>query len=321
MNKLRVGVLRGGPSSEYDVSLKTGAAVLQHMPEQFHAHDIFISKDGIWHKDGFERSPDRALSHIDVVFNALHGEFGEDGKVQKILDHISIPYTGSKAYESAIGMNKVLSKIEFEKHGIKTPQYIVVRKSDNREDKIAHVNQHFLLPVVVKPAMSGSSVGITIVKNIHHLEEALARAFAHSHQALIEEYIRGKEATCGVVDQLRGEPVYTLLPVEIIHPKENEFFDYDAKYSGKSQEICPGRFSQGESAEIQRLAKQVHQVLGLRHYSRTDMMVTPTRGIYVLEVNTLPGLTPQSLLPQSLAAVGVSFKDFLHHLISMAAQR
>jgi D-alanine-D-alanine ligase len=321
MTKLRVGVLRGGPSNEYDVSLQTGAAILKHLPEQFHAHDIFISKDGTWHRDGFVKTPDKALKHLDVVFNGLHGHYGEDGKVQKILDHHGIPYTGSGAFASALGMNKVLSKVAFEKHGIRTPQCIVVRKSDNREEKISQAQHQFILPVVVKPAMSGSSVGVTIVKNFHHLEEALARAFAHSHTALIEEFIRGKESTCGVVEGLRGERIYTLLPVEIVPPKEQEFFDYDAKYSGKSQELYPGRFSEAESREIQRLAKLVHEVMGLRHYSRTDMIVTPTRGVYVLEVNTLPGLTPQSLLPQSLQAVGVTFKDFLQHLILQALIR
>jgi D-alanine-D-alanine ligase len=318
MTKLRIGVLRGGPSNEYDVSLQTGAAILKHMPEQYHAHDILISKDGTWHRDGFERSPDRVLKGLDVIFNGLHGHFGEDGKVQKILDHHGIPYTGSGAFASALGMNKILSKKAFERHGIRTPQYIVVRKSDNREEKIIKAQQQFILPVVVKPAMSGSSVGITIVKNFHHLEEALARAFAHSQTALIEEFIRGKESTCGVVEGLRGERVYTLLPVEIVPAKEQEFFDYDAKYNGASQEIVPGRFSETEKREIQHLAKLVHEALGLRHYSRTDMIVSPTRGVYVLEVNTLPGLTPQSLMPQSLQAIGISFKDFLHHLISQA---
>jgi D-alanine-D-alanine ligase len=318
MSKLRVGVLRGGPSSEYEVSLKTGAAILNNLPEHYSGHDIFISRDGVWHKDGLARSPDRALKHIDVVFNGLHGEYGEDGKVQKLLDTLGVPYTGSGAFASAVGMNKALSKIAFEKHGIKTPFYTTVKNTDPLKEKIEYTFKHFVLPVVVKPSTTGSSVGVTIVRNFHNLEQAINKALTYSPTVLIEEYIQGKEATCGVVDHFRGEKAYSLLPVEIIQPVESDFFDYEAKYGGKSHEICPGRFSRSEMEEIQRLAKHVHHSLGLRHYSRTDMIVSPTRGVYVLEVNTLPGLTAQSLLPLSFEAVGTNFKDMLHHVIQLA---
>jgi D-alanine-D-alanine ligase len=299
----------------------TGGSVLKHMPEKYQAHDIFITKDGTWHRDGFERSPERALAHIDVVFNALHGEFGEDGKVQKLLDNLSIPYTGSGAMASAVGMNKVLSKKAFAQHGIKTPYFAIINKNDDLDEKHRFVFHHFFLPFIVKPVSAGSSVGVTIVKSFHHLREALEKAFQFGENALIEEYIRGREATCGVLNHFRGEQTYSLLPVEIIPHKEHEFFNYDAKYNGKSQEICPGNFSFEEKYAIQNLAKQVHEALGLRHYSRTDMIVTPRRGIYVLEVNTLPGLTPASLLPQSLEALGVSFPEFLDHLVTLAHER
>ncbi|MCC2630265.1 MAG: D-alanyl-alanine synthetase D-alanine-D-alanine ligase [Candidatus Paceibacter sp.] len=315
MHKLRVAVLRGGPSSEYDVSLKSGGTILKHMPEKYLAHDILISKNGVWHRDGFERSPDRALSHIDVVFNAMHGEYGEDGKVQRILDGLNIRYTGSNSTASALAMNKHLTKKAFQSHGIKTPYHTVVKREDDVDEKLSHIFHHFFLPIVVKPASSGSSVGVTIVHNFSHLEDALLKALTISEVALVEEYIKGKEATCGVINNFRGESTYTLLPVEIIHPKENGFFDYDAKYSGKSQEIVPGNFSDSEKQEIQRLAKHVHDSLGLRHYSRTDFMVHPRRGVFVLEVNTLPGLTQESLLPKSLEAIGCSLSDFIDHLI------
>lgn len=318
MSKLRVAVVRGGPSSEYDVSLKSGSTILKHLPQKYHAHDILISKDGMWHRDGLERTPVRALAGMDVVFNAMHGQFGEDGKVQKILDHIGIPYTGSDSMASALGMNKVLSKKAFEHHNIKTPYFAVIRKEDDLGEKMNHVFHHFLLPFVVKPANAGSSVGVSIVKNFAHLEDALLHAFTFSDTVMIEEFIKGREATCGVVDNFRGETIYSLLPVEIIHPKENPFFDYDAKYGGKSQEIVPGRFSEAEKNEIQRLAKHVHESLGLRHYSRTDFIVTPKRGIFVLETNTLPGMTEESLMPKSLEAIGCSIADFLDHILTQA---
>ncbi len=318
MSKLHVAVLRGGPSSEYDVSLKSGAAVLKHMPEKYHAHDIFISKDGTWHRGGLERTPNRALAHIDVVFNALHGEYGEDGKVQKILDHLHIPYTGSGSIASSLGMNKVLSKKAFERHKLKTPFYKVVKKTDDVEALTKHAFHNFFLPLIIKPANAGSSVGVTLVKDFRHIEPALKKAFEFSDTALMEEYIRGREATCGVVDNFRGASTYPLLPIEIIHSKEHDFFNYDAKYGGGTQEICPGNFTPEEKAELQYLAQKAHEALGLRHYSRSDFIVTPRRGIYILEVNTLPGLTTESLLPKSLEAIGCTFPEFLDHLITLA---
>jgi D-alanine-D-alanine ligase len=320
MNKLHVAVLRGGPSSEYDVSLKTGATILKNMPEKFHAHDILISKEGAWHREGLERSPDRALKNIDVVVNAMHGEYGEDGKVQKILDSLGMRYTGSGSVASSIAMNKHLTKKAFEAHGLKTPYFTTLKKSDPVEEKIHEIFHRFFLPLVVKPASSGSSVGISIIKDFKDLEQALFKAFAVSDVVLVEEYIKGREATCGVINNFRGESTYTLLPVEIIHPKENDFFDYDAKYGGKSQEIVPGNFSDKEKQEIQRMAKHAHETLHLRHYSRSDFMIHPRRGVFILEVNTLPGLTEQSLLPKSLEAIGCSLPDFIEHLIAQAQQ-
>jgi D-alanine-D-alanine ligase len=318
MHKVRVAVLRGGPSSEYDVSLKSGATVLKHMPEKYHAHDILISKNGDWHREGVVRTPERALAGIDVVFNAMHGEYGEDGKVQKILDHLRVPYTGSGTLASSVGMNKILSKNVFKQHNIKTPYHIVVRREDDVNTKLKEVFNHFLLPIIVKPASAGSSIGVTLVRDFHNLHDALVNALAISDAALVEEYIKGKEATCGVVENFRGEKMYALFPVEIIHEKHHDFFNYDAKYSGGTQEIVPGRFADHEKIAIQNIAKQAHEALGLRHYSRADFMVHPRRGVYLLEVNTLPGLTSESLLPKSLEAVGCSLPDFLDHLITQA---
>lgn len=318
MQKLHVAVLRGGPSNEYDVSLKTGSAVLKHMPEKYQAHDILITKDGVWHRDGLERDPSRALTGIDVVFNALHGEFGEDGKVQKVLDQLQVPYTGSGTMASSVGMNKVLTKRIFEQQGIKTPYYTVIRNTDNIGDKAKLIFHNFLLPFIVKPATSGSSVGVSLVKNYDHTVAALRKALDISNTVIVEEYIKGKEATCGVVDNFRGEPLYALLPIEIIHPEEQDFFNYEAKYGGGSKEICPGRFNDYEKEEIQRLAKLIHEKLGLRHYSRSDFIIHPRRGIYALEANTLPGLTTESLIPKSLEAIGCSFSEFLDHLIGLA---
>ncbi len=329
MSKINVAVVRGGPSSEYDVSLKTGSTILRHLgnspiSEKYQPIDILISRDGVWHRDGYERLPERALAGADVVFNALHGQFGEDGHVQKIFDDLAIPYTGSRAFASAVGMNKKLTKELLEKAGIKTPYYIVVRRGDNLREKYQHVFHHFLLPFVVKPTSAGSSVGVTIAKKYLDFYDALEAAFAHSDSAIIEEYIRGQEATCGVIDDFRDQAMYALPPVEIAPPATSPFFDYEAKYgSGDSaaREICPSTFSEAQKREIEELAIAAHQALGARHYSRTDFLVSPRRGIYVLEINTLPGLTDASLLPKSLAAVGTNLGDFFDHVISLARNK
>ncbi len=309
MSKLQVAVLRGGPSLQYDLSLQTGATVLNNMPEKYQAHDILISKDGIWHREGLERSPDRALSHIDVVFNALHGEYGEDGKVQRILDSLAIPYTGSGAIASSLGMNKILSKKIFEQHNIKTPYYAVIKREDNLQDKIKHVFNHFFLPIVVKPATSSASMGATLVQNFDDLEAALEYALLYSEAALVEEYIRGKEATAGVIDNFRGETTYALLPVEMVQNNlEQEEVDSNDTTG----------FSDYERHEIQRLAQYLHKTLGLKHYSHSDFIVTPRRGIYVLEVNTHPSITPDSILTRALHTVDVTVNHFIDHIISLA---
>jgi D-alanine-D-alanine ligase len=327
--KLRVGVLRGGVSPEYDVSLKTGGAVLRHLPaEKYTPVDLLVTKDGQWHVNGRHADLPRVSKNVDVVWNALHGEYGEDGKVSALLDHFSIPYTGSKAIPSALGMNKVLAKELFVRAGIKTPASRVIKYKNlvaggGKEKEMAaredayEVFHSIAPPWIIKPISGGSSVGTYIVKTYPDLIQTFIKLAEAGNDALLEEFIRGKEATCGVIDHFRGRETYSLLPIEIRPAKEHYFFNYDAKYGGETEEIVPGNFSRNESIEIQRLAVAAHKALGLRHYSRSDFIVTP-RAIYILEVNTLPGLTEHSLLPKSLHAVGASFPEFLDHIITLA---
>jgi D-alanine-D-alanine ligase len=318
MQKIKVGVLRGGPSSEYDVSLKTGGSVLKNLPEEkYDIRDIFISKSGEWHSRGIPIAPENVIKQVDVIFNAMHGEYGEDGTVQQLLDAFSIPYTGSTAFSSAIGMNKLLTKQGIESYDIDTPEYTIIEASDDLEKDIFDIFRSFAMPAVVKPVSGGSSVGVTIVKSFDDLREGVYKALGHSPKVLIEEYVGGREVTCGVVEGLRGEELHALMPVEIIMPEKSEFFDYTAKYSGETQEVCPSNFDAVIKDEIQRLAKEAHRALGLRHYSRSDFIVSP-HGIYFLEANTLPGLTENSLLPKSLDAGGTKLPEFLDHLVELA---
>lgn len=322
--KIRVGVLRGGPSSEYEVSLKTGAAALAHIPQDhFAPFDIFIDRGGVWFVNGCARAPHAALREADLIWNGLHGEWGEDGGAQEFLDAHGARYTGSGKDASRRAMHKGYTKAALAACGVRTPVWRVVHKSDSAGDTHAlarELYRSFPQPSVVKPLALGSSVGVSIVRSLAELTEALQSVFARADQVLVEEYLKGREATVGVIDRFRGQEAYALLPVEIIPPSDSAFFDYEAKYGGRSQEVCPGNFSKSENAELQETAARVHELLGLRHYSRSDFIVHPSRGIYFLEANTLPGLTPESLFPKSLAAVGSSLPEFLGHVLELARE-
>jgi len=319
--KIIVGVLRGGPSQEHEISLRTGANILANLPEErFSARDIYIDKNGQWYDHGKPISPEKILRQVDVVLNGLHGAYGEDGEVQKLLEQFSVPYTGTNSFGSYLAMHKIMSKNLAQKVGLLTPKFRYIEHVEDSEKIAREIIQSFHQPVVVKPVNDGSSVGVSIVGGYAPVFATIEKLFADgSPGVLVEEYIRGKEASAGVVEKLRGEELYSLPTVEIIPPGD-DFFSYDAKYSGETREICPGNFSRVHNEELQRIAKVMHRALGLRHYSRSDFIVAP-RGVYYLETNTLPGLTVGSLMPKSLSAVGVPFSDFISHLVNLALTR
>lgn len=318
---MNIGVLRGGPSREHDVSLKTGHAILKHLPkDKFTARDIYIDKTGQWHVGGKPASPAEALRSLDAVIVGLHGEYGEDGEVQKTLERFGVPFTGSRSFQSHHAMHKLMSKHTAKEKGVLVPDFRYIEEGNDIELAVAEIVRGFAQPVVVKPVRWGSSVGVTIAGGHAPIVKAVRELLHEGAQGvLVEELIRGREATAGVVEGLRDEELYALPIIEIV-PPSGDFFSYGAKYSGETIENCPGNFTKEENAELSRLARLMHEALDLRHYSRSDFIVTP-RGIYYLETNTLPGLTEESLLPKSLAAVGVTFPDFLEHLVDLAVGR
>lgn len=321
MSKLRVAVLRGGPSNEYDVSLKTGATVLKHLDrEKYQPLDIFIDKNASWHVDGVVTNPLDLRHRVDVAWNALHGSYGEDGEVQRLLESIDLPYTGSGVVASAVAMHKAKAKEVFVRHGLSVAPGIEVELSVIDDADVREIFRSLPPPYIVKPVSSGSSVGMSTAHSISELHDALMRANEQSSNVLIESMVRGREATCGIIDGFRGEKYYALMPIEIVPPTDASFFDYSAKYSGTSQEICPGRFSREETTAIQEAARTAHEALGARHYSRSDFIVTPKGKPYILETNTLPGLTEESLVPKALAAAGCSLREFLDHVIKQAVR-
>ncbi len=221
--KIKVAVLRGGPSSEYDVSLKTGAGVLQNLGEKYEAIDVLIDKKGVWHIHGVPFDPKHLDKRADVAFIAMHGEYGEDGTVQRLLEQLHVPFTGSGSLASAIGMNKVLAKKHFVNAGIKTPVHRVVTKEEYVPEQTAiDLYKTFPQPSVLKPVSGGSSVATSIAGTVEQIEEALRKCFEVSDKVLVEEFIKGKEATAGVLEGFRGEEVYNLLPIEIAPRKGHE---------------------------------------------------------------------------------------------------
>ncbi len=315
--KLRVGILRGGPSPEYEVSLKTGAQILKNIPERLSPVDIFISRDGQWHIDGKERPINKILSQVDVAWNALHGSYGEDGKVQRILESFGVPFTGSLSLPSAMGMNKNISKALFQYHGFKTPEYFVLYPSDNTLSSLVEAFQSIPQPSVVKPMSSGSSLSVKIAKTFESFKKSIENVFKHGGAAVVEEYISGIEVTCAVLEGSDGKTFFSLFPVSPGKPS-GEVFDFDLKNELLVQHLCPAPLSAELKQEVQELALKVHKELGLRHYSTIDMIVHPTRGVYVLEVDTLPVLTPSSVFTTALRTADITMEDFIDHVITLA---
>jgi len=320
MQRTQVGVIRGGIGSEYEVSLKTGGNVLKNIPqEKYRVFDVLVTKDGKWHSNGFPTTPEKLSRNIDVMFNALHGEYGEDGKIQRELAQFSIPHTGSDAFASAVSMNKALAKYYFKQAGIKTPECAIIKENDSIENSVRRIFKKFSGPYVIKPISSGSSIGVYIAKDFGSLLTAVQKELECSETVLVEEYISGREVTCGVVDGTRQGNPYALHPVEIIFPEESEFFDYRAKYNGETLEICPANLFPNTTKRIQDLATRAHNALGLRHYSRSDFILSK-RGLYILETNSLPGLTEKSLLPKALKNTGLEFPEFLDYVLTLALE-
>jgi len=318
-NRCRVAVLTGGPSNEHDVSVSTGKMVMQNLnTRRYRATEIRIQQNGRWQflpnrKTYLLPKALQELLHrkFDVGFIALHGAFGEDGKIQALLESVGLPYTGSGVTASATAMDKATSNAVFHALGLRVPQYTVLRKDEQAPEKI-----HF--PIIIKPLQGGSSVGITIARTQASVQGALRKVFREDSRVMLQQYIRGRELTCGVLEK-QGEP-FALTPTEII-PRSTNFFDYKAKYqTGGSKEITPPRLSKAWIRQIQAAALAAHRALGCRGMSRTDFILSKNV-LYVLELNTIPGMTATSLLPQEAAHDGFSFSAMLDLIVAAALRR
>jgi D-alanine-D-alanine ligase len=309
-SKLRVALLAGGVSAEREVSLKSARQVYEALDKDKYDVTRYDPRDDLPRL--VQDAP-----RIDVALIILHGRLGEDGTIQGFLDSLGIPYQGSGVLGSALAMNKILSKRLYEQEGLPVAPYVIADRVHPPPSRA--VVERLGLPVVVKPEHEGSSIGLSIVREEKALPGALEKAWAYDRRCLVEKYIPGVEVTGGVLgnDALQALPL-----VEIVPGEQFEFFDYQAKYTpGASREICPARLSPELTRKAQELAVRAHQTLCCRGYSRTDMMVDlAEEKVYVLETNTIPGMTETSLFPQAAAAAGIPFPQLLDRLIALALE-
>jgi D-alanine-D-alanine ligase len=297
----KIAVLMGGPGAERDVSLATGHGISKAL------RSLGVEVVNVDVRDENFELPD----DIDLAFIALHGTFGEDGQVQKILEDREVAYTGEGLEGSEVAFDKIRSKEKFRQQGVTTPAWEVI--ADGQPPTLP-------LPIVVKPPRQGSTVGVHIVKREGELESALAEAAKYDRQLLIETFIPGRELTIGIL----GEQA---LPILEIIPKSG-FYDFTNKYpflnpqaGGGAEHICPARIDKRKTEEIQELALKAHRALGLEVYSRVDVILPESGEPTVLEANTIPGMTEASLLPEAAAASGISYVDLCVRIIQLSQVR
>ncbi len=296
----KVAVLYGGRSSEREVSLNTGRGCAEALRSR--GYDVAVIDVGL---DVAEQ-----LRGTAAAFIALHGRFGEDGCIQGLLESMGIPYTGSGVLASALGMDKVFSKLLFRDHGLSVAEYRVFPRE--RASLVTVGELPFGLPAVVKPACEGSSVGVQIVRDAAHLAQACVEATQYKGDVIVERYIAGREVQVAVLD---GE---SLGAIEVVPSRE--FYDYTAKYTaGATQYFYPARLPPEHLQRVCRAAEVAHRGLGCAGVTRTDFIVSPTGEPYILEVNTLPGMTATSLVPKIAAGNGISFPELCERLLEGAS--
>lgn len=309
MNK-KIIVLMGGPSSEREVSLNTGNAILAALQSKG------------YNAIGLELDPPRLFEQLkehqgEVVFNAIHGKFGEDGYLQGALELLDIPYTGSGVLASAIAMDKAVSKQIFKAEEIPTPPAKLFKKEEINSTTKGNIIAEFGLPVVVKAVAQGSSIGVTIAENDIELSAAIEIAKKYDNNILIEQYIKGRELTVAVM----GSADITVLPIIEIVPHSGKY-DYQSKYTkGATDYLVPAQLTQTVADKVTNIAENTFKALGCKGVARVDFMLDQAENPYVLEVNTIPGMTATSLVPKAAKSAGITFEDLCEKILLMALKK
>lgn len=307
-----VAVICGGLSSEFEISLKSATTIIENFPDGYKCHRIIMDNTGWWHTTENEKNKidlntfsvnlNNQLLTFDLAVVYIHGYPGEDGKVQAYLDMMNIPYLNSNALASELSFDKWFCNQFLKNFGIPVADSVLylTKEEHNAEEVLAQVG----LPCFVKPCDSGSSYGITMVKERGEFEQAMNYAFSEGKSVVVERYLKGTEVTCGAFRGVNG--IVTLPPTEIV--AEGDYFDFAAKYEGKSQEITPARISEHELSMVQAFTEKIYATLRLRSIARVDYIIVD--GIpHLIEVNTTPGFSSASLVPQQLACAGIEIND------------
>lgn len=321
-----VAIIMGGYSSEYKISLKSGEVVYNHLDStKYNLYKIHILTEGWFYvdeqnnrfvvdKNDFSVTVNNQKITFDVVFNAIHGTPGEDGLIQAYLKLLNIPQTSCNYYQSALTFNKRDMLSVLKPYGIKTAISYYLNKGDVIAEE--QIIQRVGLPCFVKPNKSGSSFGISMVKESEQLLPAIEKAYAEDDEIIIESYLKGTEVSVGVI-KYKDETI--VLPMtEIV--SENDFFDYEAKYEGKSSEITPARISEEEKAKVENVAKRIYTILKMDGFSRSEFILVSGEP-FLLEMNTVPGLTTESILPQQAREAGISLNELFDNAIELALTR
>ena len=297
---MKIGVLMGGNSSEREVSLSSGKAIvnacnkLEHDVKEFDLKEDFDSLSV-------------EIKKVDLVFNALHGGDGENGVISSKLDSLGVKYTGSEEEASAICINNDKSKKIIKKEDYYTPDWVMLKKDDDKSPDISNLS----FPLVVKPNSEGSTIGLSIIQDESMLIDAIKLARVYDDKVLIETFIRGREITVGVIAE-KSYPIVEIIP-------SHKLYDYECKYTkGMTDYICPADIVENFSKRIQKIALEIHHLLGCRHYSRVDFRLDKNNVPWFLELNTHPGMTETSLLPKSAAAAGLDFNSLIKKIIKQA---
>lgn len=299
-NNLKVGVLRGGISPEREISLLSGENVIRALRSKgYNVVDIDITSSDREYIENL-----LASYNIDIAFITLHGEFGEDGGIQKILEEKGLPFTGSGSYASYLAMDKIATRRLLEKEGILIPEYWVVD-----EGLISFGEEDF--PLVVKPHYAGSSLGVSLAKDLESLKDAIKKAEGFSSRVIVERFIKGRELTVGILGN-RALPV-----IEI--DSKGDFFNFNCKYEdGMAEFIIPANLPSDIYSLVQKTALKVHESLGCEGFSRVDFRIDESLNFYVLELNSIPGLTSHSLLPQAASKIGIGFADLCEEILRLS---
>lgn len=309
----KIGLIYGGKSFEHDVSIKSKNSVINNINKKYDVSEIYVDKDGNWYKDGkLLENIIEYLKELDIVFPLIHGNIGEDGKLQGLFETFNIKYVGSNTISSALAMDKGFCKIILDKYDIKQVPYIIV----NKKSKIKEIIEKFTFPVIIKPANGGSSIGINVANNTKELIKALTKAFKYDKKVIVEKFIKARELEVGIIN---NNGIITSSVGEI---KSNGFYDYEAKYIKNTEVIVDTNLKKETILKIKETARNVFKILECNDFARCDFLYDETNDeLYFNEINTIPGFTEISMFPKLFIHDGYTYTEILDILIKSAKKK